>query len=154
MLRISNIDFVSEGISGSEILEPRKDQFESVFIGFSSLGLEMEVYICRGTLCYSLQRVTPDQLLAHTDDDGGLTFGHGLRRKGIGNLEDAEGSNIELVPLQQERKYLLVVTLHNNIDGRRFSEWVFEGKHGRGVVADCSRNWLRLHYGGNQPLPF
>ena len=154
VLRIRNIDFISEGVSGSEVLEAREDQFESVFIGLPCLGLEVEVHICRGAFSYSLQRITPDQLLAHTDDDGGLTFSHGLRGKGIGNLEDTERADIELVPLQQEREDLLVIALHNNIDSGRFSEWVFEGEHGRSVVAYCSRNWLRFHYGGNQSLPF
>jgi len=129
MLRVLDVDFVSECILEINLFEAWQDYFQRAFNRLSGLCLEMIINNCRSTFSYSFQRVSPDQLFAHAYYDGSLAFSHGLRTERVGNLQNAQRPDVELAPLQQKCEYPRVVCLHGHINIRGLSERVLERQH-------------------------
>ena len=78
-LRILNIHLISECIVVSDLSESGQVDLDVFLQRLSALGLKVIVDLSRSALSDTSERVAPDQLLTHANDDGGLALSHGLR---------------------------------------------------------------------------
>jgi hypothetical protein len=100
VLRILNVQLEIECILRTEVVETWQKNPQSFIVRLTCTCLEVIVNGCRGTFGNTSERVLPNQLLAHADNNRSFALSHGLRRERIWDLENTERSNAELVSLQ------------------------------------------------------
>jgi len=101
VLRVLNVQLEVERINRVQVMEAGQHDTQSLVMRLSRSRLEVVINSLRGALSDSTKRVLPYELLAHAHDDGGLALSHGLRRERVRNLKDTEGTDAELVSLQE-----------------------------------------------------
>ena len=120
---IHNAKFVIECVIQVYEFETGQVNLQSFFERLAGTSAEMEISRVTGRLGNTAERVLPNQLLGHAHNNGGLGLSHGFRTKGVRDLQNSHGTNVELVAFQQHREDLVFGAFEVHGD----TCWVLEG---------------------------
>ena len=86
MVALGHVQLIRERVIDVDRVETWQHDLEGLFEGLASAGTEMIVDDVACGFSDASERVLPDELFGHADDDCCLRFGHRLRAEAVGDL--------------------------------------------------------------------